>query len=427
MSQLYKDAVFWIETDNIVPNPYQPRKEFDESTLEDLADSIRQYGILQPLTVTRVETMLPEGGMEVSYVLIAGERRLRASRIAGLHQVPVIIRKGDDDKTRFELAIIENLQREDLNPMDRAQAFGQLASEFLLTHAQIGKKMGKSREYVSNSVRLLALPEYIQDSVRARELSEGHTRPLLMLSDRPAEQETLYKEIMYKKMTVRESEKIARSIAKERQRKKEKPIDRTLSTLQRKFEETLGTRVLIEKNRGKGGKLVIDYFAQEDLDAILQAMKESSVRPSMTMEEGEAPDPRGATGAELEKIDALIAKPLESEKSKPATSDSESLPQVDVVKEHSNNKEPERDPVPAAPVVPPVQTEAALDPLPIVSDPEPVDQSQSDLRKDEIRPDREHPFRKVFQSPLRVPAVQPAQEAAKPASRDDLLLRDFTV
>jgi ParB family chromosome partitioning protein len=311
MSQLYKDAVFWIETENIVPNPYQPRKKFNEDSLEDLADSIRQYGILQPLVVTRNENMLPEGGMEVTYELIAGERRLRGAKLAGLHQVPVIIRKGDDNKLKLELAIIENLQREDLNPMDRAEAFMQLAEEFSLTHAQIGKKMGKSREYVSNSVRLLALPDYIKEAVRGRDVSEGHTRPLLMLNTRPDEQRTLFKEIMYKKMTVRESEKIARNIAKEKQRKRTKPVDRTLTSLQRRFEEALGTRVSIEKNRGKGGKLVIDYFTQEDLDALLVAMKESSVKPHMKMEEEEnTPVSLGATKEELDKMDNIIEEPF---------------------------------------------------------------------------------------------------------------------
>jgi ParB family chromosome partitioning protein len=206
MMQNYTNSIFWVETDKIKPNPYQPRREFDERALVDLADSIRQYGVLQPLVVTRNEIEKPDG-LAVEYELIAGERRLRASRIAGLPQVPVIIRSGAEDaKVKLELAIIENLQREDLNPIDRAWAFMRLHSEFGFTHAEIGKKMGKSREYVSNSLRLLALPQDIMTALAERKISEGHTRPLMMLSDRPDEQTTLFKEIVIKKLSVREAE-----------------------------------------------------------------------------------------------------------------------------------------------------------------------------------------------------------------------------
>ena len=159
MPAFYNDSIFWIEVDKIKPNPFQPRKEFNEAALQDLADSIRQYGVLQPLVVTRKEIQKADGGLASEYELIAGERRLRASKIAGLAQVPVLIREGQEtDMMKLELAIIENLQREDLNPIDRARAFDRLANEFGFKHAQIGEKIGKSREYVSNSLRLLTLP-----------------------------------------------------------------------------------------------------------------------------------------------------------------------------------------------------------------------------------------------------------------------------
>ncbi|MCK9352307.1 MAG: ParB/RepB/Spo0J family partition protein, partial [Candidatus Pacebacteria bacterium] len=142
------DSIFWIEVEKIKPNPYQPRREFDESRLRELADSIRQYGVLQPLVVTRREFEKEDGGIGVEYELISGERRLRASKLAGIKQVPSVIRTGEDDnRVKLELAIIENLQREDLNPVDRARAFGQLASEFNLKHNEIGKRVGRSREY----------------------------------------------------------------------------------------------------------------------------------------------------------------------------------------------------------------------------------------------------------------------------------------
>ena len=273
MSQLYSDSIFWIEADKIKPNPYQPRREFDMAALEDLADSIRQYGVLQPLVVTRDEIQKPDGGLTVEYELIAGERRLRASKIAGLRQIPVIIRSGEDSKMKLELAIIENLQREDLNPIDRARAFARLAEEFNMTHGQIGKKMGKSREYVSNSLRLLQLPQDIMEALQARKINEGHTRPLMMLSDRPLEQTTLFKEIVYKKMSVRESEQIARSIATEKIRKKELMPDPQMQQYQKKLAEKLGTRVQIEKKQ-VGGKIVIDFFSPEDVRQILDLIQE---------------------------------------------------------------------------------------------------------------------------------------------------------
>jgi ParB family chromosome partitioning protein len=276
MSKLYSDSIFWIETEKIVPNPYQPRREFEAGPLEDLADSVRQYGILQPLVVTRNEVEKPDGGLRVEYELIAGERRLRASKIAGLKQVPVIIRQGEDSKVKLELAIIENLQREDLNPIDRARAFLRLVEEFSMTHAEVGKKMGKSRAFVSNSLRLLQLPQDIMDALQAKKISEGHTRPLMMLSDRPEEQATLFKEIIYKKISVRESEKIARNIATDKIRKKELAPDPEMQQLEHRLAEKLGTRVQIEK-RDVGGKIVIDFFNPEDVQQIIDMLQNSSI------------------------------------------------------------------------------------------------------------------------------------------------------
>lgn len=269
MSEYHNNSIFWVETSKIKPNPFQPRREFEPGALEDLADSIRQYGVLQPLVVTRQETLRPDGnGMDVHYELIAGERRLRGSKIAGLHQVPVIIRKETDEKVKLELAIIENLQREDLNPIDRALAFEQLHKEFGLTHVEIGKRMGKSRVYVSNSLRLLALPEEMKQGLMSGRITEGHTRPLLMLSDRPEEQATLYKEIMVKKMSVRDAEKVARKIAQDRVRKKEFVVDPKIRKYEKELSENLGTRVHIEPKE-KGGQITIDYFTYKDLEQIL--------------------------------------------------------------------------------------------------------------------------------------------------------------
>ncbi len=268
-SPIKNNKIFWIDVDSIVPNTYQPRREFDQAALQDLSDSIRQYGVMQPITVTEAGKL--EDGRS-KYELIAGERRLRASKLAGLARIPAVIRIGDTDRSRFELAIIENLQREDLNPIERATAFQRLVDEFGATHAQIGKQMGKSREYVSNSLRLLALPKEIMDGLASRKIAEGHTRPLMMLQDRPDQQITLYKEIVYKKLSVRESEKIARKIAQDKVRKEKHKTDPKIATLEQEFSETLGTRVSIEAG-GVGGKIVIDYFSPDDLDDILDLIR----------------------------------------------------------------------------------------------------------------------------------------------------------
>jgi ParB family transcriptional regulator, chromosome partitioning protein len=271
----YTDSIFWVETERILPNPFQPRVDFDEGKLRELADSIRQYGVLQPLTVTRREVEDPERGIFVEYELIAGERRLRASRLASVKQVPVIIRsQEEDDLTKLELAIIENLQREDLNPLDRAKAFGKLSNDFGMKHVQIAEKVGRSREFVSNTIRMLAMPEVMQQALFVGQISEGHTRPLLMLNDKPEEQNTLFREIVDKKMTVRDSEKIARRIAVDKARKKD--LSPELLTMEKKLTETLGTRVRIEQKDGEGkdlgGKVLIDFFSAEDLNSLLEKL-----------------------------------------------------------------------------------------------------------------------------------------------------------
>ena len=281
MSDIYRDSIFWVEVERISPNPYQPRREFDEEKLNGLAESIRMYGLLQPLTVTRKETTKDDGSISVEYELIAGERRLRASKVAGLSQVPVIIRSGEDtDQMKLELAIIENLQREDLNPVDRAKAFLRLHKDFNFTHSQIGKKVGRSREYVSNTLRLLTLPDSILQYLSEGRISEGHTRPLLMLKDKPDEQAVLAKEILLKKLTVRESEALARRSAQDRVTPKYK-INPEILSLEKKLTEKLGTRVQIEQKE-VGGKLVISFFSAEDLATLLDNMRLESERNQVT-------------------------------------------------------------------------------------------------------------------------------------------------
>src|SRR3990167_4408578 len=264
------DSVFWIDVNRIQPNPNQPRKEFSEAGLTSLAESIRQYGVLQPLVVNRTDVEKPEGGLESVYELIAGERRLRASRLAGLRQIPVVIRQGESNLTKLELAIIENLQREDLNAVDRAKALRNLIEEFGISHAETAAKIGKSREYVSNSLRLLSLPEHMQSAIVGKEISEGHARPLMALNNRPEERETLFKEIILKRLPVRAAERIARSIAQERVHKyHRKSLE--MVALEKSLTQTLGTRVIIETN-AEGGRLLIDFFSPDDLQQLVATL-----------------------------------------------------------------------------------------------------------------------------------------------------------
>ena len=170
-----KDYVFWLDLDNITPNPYQPRKNFEEEDLNSLSESIKKYGVLQPIIVTKLEE-------SDKYEIIAGERRYRASKLAGLKSVPALIKqKGNREK--LEIALIENIQRKNLNPIDRAEALDQLKTEFSLTEREIAQVAGMSREAVSNSLRILTLPDYIKQSLKQEKVTEGHARALLAIKE----------------------------------------------------------------------------------------------------------------------------------------------------------------------------------------------------------------------------------------------------
>ena len=261
-------SVFWLLVDKIDPNPFQPRKEFADDKLQDLAQSIRRYGVLQPLVVTKKEAVTNTGDMSARYELIAGERRLRASKLAGLLEVPAVIRDDiAEDNMRLELAIVENLEREDLNPIDRARAFRQLINDFKMSHTEVAQRVSRSREYISNSLRLLTLPEDMVQAVMDKKISEGHTRPLLMLVETPDDQRALFDEIVNRKITVRDSELIARRQATNRARKREH--DPYVQKAQTMLEGILETRVHIRSQGDIGGKIVIDFFSGEDLEGIM--------------------------------------------------------------------------------------------------------------------------------------------------------------
>ncbi len=365
MSRFRNDSIFWVDVEKIVPNPYQPRREFDPEKLKELSESIRMYGVLQPLTVSRSEVELENGGLRTEYELIAGERRLRASKLAGISQVPVLIREGEEsEQEKLELAIIENLQREDLNAVDRALAFKQLAEQFGMPHSQVAKKVGRSREYVSNSIRLLNLPEVILEALKRAELNEGHARTLLMLNDRPEEQDTVFREILLKKLSVREVERIARKIATDKVRKKDwQGSDPMLIAKEKEFTETLGTRVQIAKT-DFGGKLTIDYFSEEDLDHLLellrtnQAVPKSALAISAIAEEVETPGTvdeetnalEGATGLSFADEDEVVDTTTNSQLHK-----SDEAQAIDITPEVNAA---ELNSTPASPLQPTVHEEA---------------------------------------------------------------------
>lgn len=273
--------IFWIEVDKIRPNELQPRTEFDQEKLMDLAESIKQYGVLQPLVVIRREKET-DYGIAVEYELISGERRWRASKLAGLDQVPVIIRDDEGEKIKLELAIIENLQREDLNSLERALAFKKLIEDFNLKHHEVGARVGKSREYVSNTLRILNLPKEMQDALSRGQINEGHTRPLLMLTDRPDEQQKLFVTILGGKTNVRDAELHARGVAKERARKMELVINRDMQSVAEKLSDLLGTRVSVEKD-GNRGKISIDFFSEEEFKALIEKVAGDKVREDVNV------------------------------------------------------------------------------------------------------------------------------------------------
>ncbi|MEK7642912.1 MAG: ParB/RepB/Spo0J family partition protein [Patescibacteria group bacterium] len=276
-----KESVFWIPTDKISPNPYQPRTEFDEAALAGLAESIRQYGILQPLVVTRVERET-ETGMHVEYELVAGERRFRASKMIGLLEVPVIIRKEEPARVRLELAIVENVQRQDLNAVERAKAYKRLMDEFTLDYKEIALRIGKSREAIANTIRILMLPDEMKDAVAAGLITEGHTRPLLMLSGRVEEQKQLFEDIKEHHLSVREAERISRRIARERARKVDDlPSDETRA-VEEKLEQALGTRVAITKEGRGRGKISIEFFSDEELYGITAKLTQLQAEEAST-------------------------------------------------------------------------------------------------------------------------------------------------
>lgn len=256
------DAVMQVPITRIIPNPHQPRSSFDQDKLEELAESIRTHGLIQPLVVT--ETV--EG-----FVLIAGERRWRASRLAGLEQVPVIV-KESTPQDMLELALIENIQRADLNPMEEAHAYRQLMDEFGLTQEEVAERVGKARSTVANLVRLLTLPDSIQIAVNDGRLSGAHARALLPLPTAEMQVGAM-NQVVKLGLSVRQTETLVTNLMAESrpEPRPRKQLPPELIEIQDRFESALGTRVNIEKGE-KGGRVIIHFYSDEDLDALFDSI-----------------------------------------------------------------------------------------------------------------------------------------------------------
>jgi ParB family chromosome partitioning protein len=255
-----------IAVDQIEPNPKQPRRDFDEQALKELADSIKLHDIIQPITVSK----LPSG----KYRLISGERRWRASKMAGIKDIPVYIRQANDQEL-LELALLENLQREDLNAMEVALSYKRMMEELDHTQEQVAERMGKDRSTVANFIRLLKLPPDIQLAVRNGELSMGHARALINV-DTIDKQLYIFKEVKEKGLSVRQTETLVRNLYKQGGAVK-KTSKSSLPSAYQKIEDTLAshfsTRVKLKHSRNGSGQILIDYYSQEELTKLLQVME----------------------------------------------------------------------------------------------------------------------------------------------------------
>ena len=251
-----------LKLSDIVPNSEQPRKDFDEDALTELAESIRQFGVLQPLLVQKKGKF---------YEIIAGERRWRAAKIAGLKKVPVIIKDFTDLET-VEISLIENIQRENLNSIEEAYAYKRLIEEFRLKQDEVAERVSKSRAAVINSMRLLKLDERVQKMLVEDMITSGHARALLSLEDPELQYQTAQK-VFDEKLSVRETEKLVKKILNPK-KIQEKPADEQMNAVYERMEERLkgivGTKVAISRGKGNKGKIEIEYYSQEELERILE-------------------------------------------------------------------------------------------------------------------------------------------------------------
>ncbi len=257
------EGVLQVAIAEVTPNPNQPRKEFRENELEELSASIREHGILQPLIVSPAE-------VDGKYILIAGERRLRAAALAGLEKVPVIVRKVEEQQ-RLELALIENIQRTNLAVLDTAEAYALLNQQFSLSHEEIANKVGKSRVSVTNTLRLLNLPETVKAALRDGKITEGHARALLALQGEQAQVAALAT-IVQRELTVRQTEELVKRLSGETPPVIRKPAPLPeITDLENRLCSRLGTKVALNPGK-KGGTIVIHYYSDEELNALINQL-----------------------------------------------------------------------------------------------------------------------------------------------------------
>ena len=256
------NEVVKIPIENVASNPNQPRYYFDEDNLKELSESIKEHGVIQPILVTKIGNN--------KYELIAGERRLQATKLAGIKEIPAIVRLATNQE-KLELALIENVQRHNLNPIEEAKAYKKLQTEFNLTQEEIAKKTGKSRSAIANIVRLLDLPVEIQRGIIEEKITEGHARAIIGLKN-PEKQRALYELILKNNLTVRGTENKAREVTiHTHKRKIIKQTDPYIQDLEDKIQQKLGTKVQIKK-RGTSGKITIDFFSEEEFEKIIKIL-----------------------------------------------------------------------------------------------------------------------------------------------------------
>lgn len=266
VSRETSEKVIEMKLNEIEPDINQPRKVFDDEKLEELSESIKEHGVLQPIIVTKKEDY---------YQIIAGERRWRASKKAGLKTIPVIVRDYDEKKIR-EVSLIENLQRQDLNALDTAKAIKELMDEHQLTQEQLAKTLGKSRSAIANTLRILNLDERVQDMVQEGKLSEGHARTLASIES-PQKQYKLAMDIINLDLSVREAENMAKEekqeVKKKSASKKPSKLEAIYKDLENRIKNALGTKVSFKPQTKSRGKIVIDYYDAEELERILEILE----------------------------------------------------------------------------------------------------------------------------------------------------------
>ena len=255
------DSIRYIKTFDIMPNANQPRKTFDEEKIQDLANSILQHGVIQPIVLRKKDK---------GYEIVAGERRWRAAIKAGLSEVPCLVRELDDEQNML-IAIIENMQREDLNPIEEAEGLNRMAVVYGMKQEEISKSVGKSRPYITNSLRLLKLPDYVQKMISTGAISAAHGRTVVTIENEDARR-TLCNKIVKEGLSVRETEKLAAEIGKPKKRPAKKVKNPNVSRVETELKDILGTKININQ-QGSKGKIEIEYYSADELERIIELLK----------------------------------------------------------------------------------------------------------------------------------------------------------